>query len=77
MSNRCVVTVVLAPGMTVVLAGPDMEYVITGLETSGADAVLHLRTSDGQPWDAPREERQPRRFAAIEDMRADAEQDRG
>jgi hypothetical protein len=40
----------LAPGSVVVLAGPEVEYVVGALDTHGADALLHLRTVDGQDW---------------------------
>jgi hypothetical protein len=38
----------------VILAGPDVRYVVGSLETSGPDAVLHLRTEDGEDWAADR-----------------------
>jgi hypothetical protein len=44
----------LAPGSVVYVVGPDTAYVVTGLETSGAEAVLHLRTTDGRDWSAQR-----------------------
>jgi len=44
----------LAPGAVVQLAGPDAPYRVGSLETSGPDAVLHLRTVDGQDWSADR-----------------------
>jgi hypothetical protein len=44
----------LAPGTVVILAGPDVRYVVGSLETSGPDAVLHLRTEDGEDWAADR-----------------------
>lgn len=44
----------LAPGSTVVVAGPDVPYVVGSLETTGATAVLHLRTEDGLDWSADR-----------------------
>lgn len=44
----------LCPGTIVVLAGPGTRYVVDSLETSGADAVLHLRTADGLDWAALR-----------------------
>lgn len=44
----------LAPGDAVVVAGPEAPYVVASLETSGADAVLRLRTEDGLDWIAKR-----------------------
>jgi hypothetical protein len=44
----------ITPGTVVVVAGPDVPYVVGSLETSGADAVLHLRTVDGLPWEHDR-----------------------
>jgi hypothetical protein len=44
----------LAPGTVVILAGPDVRYVVGSLETSGPDAVLRLRTEDGEDWAADR-----------------------
>jgi hypothetical protein len=43
----------------VILAGPDVRYVVTGLETHGDRAALLLRTEDGRPWpdDRARENR--------------------
>lgn len=46
----------VGPGTVVVLAGPDTRYVVDSLETSGPDAVLHLRTTDGLDWSANRGE---------------------
>jgi hypothetical protein len=50
---------VLGPGSVVILAGPDVRYVVTGLETHGDRAALLLRTEDGRPWpdDRARENR--------------------
>jgi hypothetical protein len=46
----------IGPRDVVILAGPDVEYVVGNLETNGADAVLHLRTVDGLDWSDPRRE---------------------
>jgi hypothetical protein len=44
----------------VILAGPDVRYrVAGGLETNGADAVLHLRTVDGLDWNTDRPASEP------------------
>lgn len=43
-----------APGDLVIIAGPNAPYRVRSLETSGADAVLHLRTADGLDWSAER-----------------------
>lgn len=41
----------IGPGSVVVLAGPDCEYVVIGLQTTAETAVLQLRTADGRPWE--------------------------
>lgn len=44
----------VAPGGVVVVAGPNVAYRVDSLETSGPDAVVHLRTVDGLDWSADR-----------------------
>ncbi len=44
----------IGPRDEVIVAGPDTAYRWVSLETSGADATVHLRTVDGQDWSVDR-----------------------